>query len=109
MMRSKYSALIRSPCGLSPSARFPLWPDGLQRVELAWARLRVKTFSYSYLALYPNPLSRNLVRYCSPHEHRKIHHKHVYDVDGIGFSVVEVSDRIWPHVDEFIDEMLEKF
>lgn len=78
-------------------------------VDISWARPRVKTFSYSYHAFYPKPLSRNLIRYCSPHEHRKVHHKHVYGVDGINSAVVEVSDRIWPHVDEFINEVLESF
>ena len=77
-------------------------------LDTEYARPRARTFSYSYHALYAKPNARNLIRYCSPHGHRPIHHKHVYHLNGT-YDVIEVPERTWPHVSEFLDEVLSVF
>lgn len=77
-------------------------------VDTDYKRPRARTFSYSYHALTPKPNPRNLLRYCSPHEHRPHHHKHVYRVDGT-YDVSEVPETDWPHVSDFLDEVLATF
>ncbi len=74
-------------------------------LDIEYSRPRARTFSYSYHALTPKPNARNLMRYCSPHEHRPHHHKHLYYSDGT-YNVLDVPDRTWPHVSEFLDEVL---
>lgn len=74
-------------------------------LDTEYVRPRARTFAYSYHALTPKPNARNLLRYCSPHDHRPHHHKHVYNLDGT-YNVVEVVERNWPHVSEFLDEVL---
>jgi hypothetical protein len=75
-------------------------------IDIEYARPKARTFAYSYHALIPKPNARNLIRYCSPHDHRPHHHKHVYDLSG-GFLAFPVPEGSWPHVNEFIDEVLE--
>lgn len=77
-------------------------------IDTDFARPRARTFGYSYHALLAKPISRNLIRYCSPHEHRPIHHKHIYHIDGT-YDVIEVPERAWPYVSEFFDEVLSIF
>lgn len=77
-------------------------------LDIDFARPRARTFSYSYHALYPMPLGQNLLRYCSPHDHRPIHHKHTYKQDGT-FTVQEINENTYPHINEFFDECLKSF
>lgn len=71
-------------------------------------RLRAKTFAYSYSANLPNPDGRNLIRYCSPHEdHNKFHHKHDYTTNPT--TVSKIGSDEYPHVNEFLHEVLESF
>ena len=77
-------------------------------LNIEYVRPQARTFAYSYHALTPKPNARNLLRYCSPHEHRPHHHKHVYHSDGT-YDVLDVPERTWPHVNEFLDEVLSKY
>ncbi len=77
-------------------------------LDTEYARPRARTFGYSYHALWPKPDARNLIRYCSPHEHRPQHHKHIYRADG-SYQVLDVARDSWPHVNEFLDEVLKSF
>ncbi len=77
-------------------------------LDIEFKRPQARTFSYSYHALTPKPNARNLLRYCSPHEHRPHHHKHVYHLDGT-YDVLDVPERTWPHVNEFLDEVLSQY
>ena len=77
-------------------------------LDIGYKRPRARTFDYSYHALRPRPLGLNLIRYCSPHDHRPFHHKHVYDDEG-KLETVEVPDGAWPHVSEFFDEVLGRY
>jgi hypothetical protein len=74
-------------------------------IDITFARPRARIFAYSYHALTPKPNARNLIRYCSPHDHRPTHHKHIYQLDG-SYNVIEVSRTGFPHVSEFFDEVL---
>lgn len=77
-------------------------------LDIEFKRPRARTFSYSYQALTPKPNARNLLRYCSPHEHRPHHHKHIYHMDGT-YDVLDVPEGTWPHVNEFLDEVLAQY
>lgn len=77
-------------------------------IDISYARPRARTYDYSYHALLPKPLGLNLMRYCSPHEHRPFHHKHVYDRDGL-HQVIQVAEGAWPHISDFIAEVLANF
>lgn len=71
-------------------------------------RLRAKTYGYTYSANLPNPDGRNLIRYCSPHEdHNQFHHKHDFTVDPP--IITKVGEDEYPHVSEFLNEVLESF
>jgi hypothetical protein len=71
-------------------------------------RLRAKTFAYSYNANLPNPDGRNLIRYDSPHDdHSQFHHKHEFTNSPP--QVIRIGDDEYPHVGEFIKEVLERF
>ncbi len=77
-------------------------------VEEYRGRLRARTFAYSYNANLPNPDGRNLIRYCSPHDdHNQFHHKHDFTVDPETITKVDEDD--YPHVGEFLNEVLEFF
>ncbi len=78
-------------------------------------RPRARTFSYSYSAIRPG--SANLIRYCSPHDdghlkgsapHHEFHHRHDFTKDPKGQITILGSDD-WPHVSEFLDEVLRTF
>lgn len=77
-------------------------------LDIDYARPRARTFDHSYHAFRPKPLSRNLIRYCSPHDHRPFHHKHLYKDDG-SVDVIKIPEGVWPHVSEFFDEVLNAF
>ena len=66
-----------------------------------------KTFFYSYHVRYAQS-DENILRYCGPDEHRPYHHKHVYKND-VEFKVEKVRDNEWPHVNEFLDEIINHY
>ena len=74
-----------------------------------WAR----TYGYSYNANIPG--GKNLIRYDSPHDdadstpidHHKFHHKHDYTKDPP--EIVRIPEDQWPHVNEFLLEVLSRF
>lgn len=68
-----------------------------------------KTYSYSYHSWRSKGKgAENLIRYCSPHEvHNKFHHKHVYKNNQQVTTKIEDDD--WPHVSEFLDEIIENY
>lgn len=77
-----------------------------------------KTFSYRYHANLPD--GRALLRYCSPDDpamkmdpkdHHTFHHKHVFDHLGNEINVVNVGSHPeeWPHVSDFLNELLMNF
>ncbi len=66
-----------------------------------------KLYSYSYHAWSKSSL-KNLVRYCSPHtEHNKFHHRHDYSVSPM--KTTRVNDDEYPHVSEFLQEVIDSF
>ncbi len=68
-----------------------------------------KTFTYSYHARYADSkIGGNIIRYCSEHGHRPYHHKHIYKQDG-SFDVLKIQEDEFPHVNEFLDELIENF
>ncbi len=70
-------------------------------------RLQARTVAYSYNANLPNPNGQNLIRYCSPHEdHNQFHHKHIFMPTP---QVLKIEDDEYPHVGEFLNEVLETF
>lgn len=75
-----------------------------QNIEYKPERI-TETYGYSYHA-WLTKTNENLVRYCSPHEtHNKFHHKHIYK-NGEELKIEKVGDDDWPHVNEFLDEVL---
>lgn len=74
-------------------------------------RPRARTYDYTYSASVPG--GEKLFRYCSPHEdvkpnapdHHKFHHKHVFK--GGKEVILKIGEDRWPHVNEFIQEVLE--
>lgn len=77
-------------------------------IDIDYARRRARTYDYSYHAFLPKPVGLNLVRYCSPHEHRPYHHKHLYNEDG-SYQIAIVANEAWPHVSDFFEEVLRSF
>lgn len=78
-------------------------------------RPRARTFEYRYAASRPN--QSPLIRYCSPHgnweeegtaPHHRYHHKHDYTKNPKG-DVTILGDDDWPHVGEFLEEVLQRF
>ncbi len=78
-------------------------------------RPRARTYSYSYSAISPG--RHTLIRYCSPHDdahvegsasHHRFHHKHDFARSSQGVITLLGSDE-WPHVSEFLDEVLQSF
>ncbi len=78
-------------------------------------RPRARTFKYSYNANIPG--GGELIRYCSPHEdweeegsapHHRRHHKHDFRKNPKG-EITLIGDNDWPHVGEFIEEILLMF
>lgn len=74
-------------------------------------RPMARTFDYTYSANYPKGSA--LIRYCSPHydidnpnapDHHKFHHKHDFRA-GIE-RITRIDDDGWPHVGEFLNEVL---
>jgi len=79
-------------------------------------REQARTFGYSYNANRPG--LGNLIRYDSPDPadeicraaipyHHRFHHKHEW-TSGVE-HILRISDDAWPHVDEFLGEVLSKF
>jgi hypothetical protein len=77
-----------------------------------------KAYSYRYHANLPD--GRALLRYCSPDDpnlkvdpknHHTFHHKHIFDHLGTEVKVVDVQNRSeeWPHVSDFLNELLSTF
>ena len=72
------------------------------------AKLQARTIGYTYSANRPNPDGKNLIRYCSPHDdHNQYHHKHDFTVNPA--QVHKIADDAWPHVGEFLHEVLLTF
>ncbi|MBI3295878.1 MAG: hypothetical protein HYZ71_14225 [Deltaproteobacteria bacterium] len=77
-------------------------------------RRRARTYTYTYSANYPG--QSEIIRYCGPHgdereagaPHHKRHHKHDYRKDPKG-EVILLGDDEWPHVGEFLQEVLSSF
>ena len=78
-------------------------------------RLRARTSGYSYNANRPGV--GNLIRYDSPDLavtvaqstpfHHQFHHKHDW-TSGVE-QIIRISDDNWPHVHEFLNEVLSTF
>lgn len=79
---------------------------------------KAKTFSYRYHVNLPD--GRALVRYCSPDDpndiidpqnHHTFHHKHIFDSHGKEIRVenVTANGKSWPHVGDFLTEVLTTF
>jgi hypothetical protein len=65
-----------------------------------------RTVGYSYQAWIKG--GKNLIRYCSPHEsHNKFHHKHDYQKDPN--NPIPINGDSWPHINEFLDELIDNF
>lgn len=63
-----------------------------------------KLSEYSYHAWYKSS-GNNILRYCSPHpDHNKFHHRHDYTV--IPLRTTQVGKDEWPHVSEFLEELI---
>jgi hypothetical protein len=65
-----------------------------------------RTFSYSYNV---SDSVGSIFRYCSPHHHRKYHHKHVYDLitrNESKKSPLRIGEDEYPHINEVIEELL---
>ena len=72
------------------------------------SKLKARTLGYSYSANKPNPDGRNLIRYCSPHpDHNRFHHRH--DYTKVPTEVIRIGDDAFPHVGEFLNEVLRTF
>lgn len=77
-----------------------------------------RTYSYRYHANLPD--GRELIRYCSPDDpnsvlnpkdHHTFHHKHVFDSNGVQIKVINIEGNgdEWPHVSDFLNEVLSSF
>ena len=65
-----------------------------------------RTVGYTYQAWIKG--GNNIIRYCSPHEtHNKFHHKH--DFINQPNTVIQIGIDNWPHVNEFLDEIIYNF
>ena len=65
-----------------------------------------RTEGYSYQAWIKS--GNNLIRYDSPHEaHNKFHHKH--DYVNSRTDIIPIKNDEWPHVSEFLDEVINNF
>jgi hypothetical protein len=78
-------------------------------------RPQARTYSYKYSANQPG--GKKLIRYCSPHDdweeegsapHHKHHHKHDFTGNPKG-DITLLGNDDWPHVGEFIEEVLSLF
>jgi hypothetical protein len=78
-------------------------------------RTRARTFGYTYSANLPG--KGELIRYCGPHgdweeegsaPHHKRHHKHDFRKNPKG-EVSLLGEDDWPHVGEFLEEVLSSF
>lgn len=78
-------------------------------------RARARTYSYKYSANQPG--GKKLIRYCSPHEdweeegsaaHHKHHHRHDFTKNPKG-EITLLGNDGWPHVGEFLEEVLSSF
>jgi hypothetical protein len=66
-----------------------------------------KLFNYSYHAWEKKP-PKNLIRYCGPHQnHNTFHHCHDYTVKPM--RTIKIPDDKYPHVSEFLKEVIESF
>jgi len=71
-----------------------------------------RTYGYSYHCWQKNGdgTDQNLIRYCSPHpDHNKFHHKHEYLATSAQSKLIRIDDDEWPHVNEFLDEVIKRF
>ena len=63
-----------------------------------------RTEGFSYQAWFKGN-GGNIIRYCSPHDsHNQFHHKH--DYTKIPPEVLKIEAGKWPHVSEFLDEII---
>ena len=69
----------------------------------------VKLNNYKYHA-YFHKTGINIIRYDSPHGgHNQFHHKHTYGFLGNEIKIDPVRNDDWPHVHEFLDEVIQNF
>lgn len=66
-----------------------------------WPMVRTKSYTYTAICTKTN---KYLLRYCSPHEHRKYHH--VHKTIGKKKHIITLNIEDVPHVSEFFDEVL---
>lgn len=65
-----------------------------------------RTYAYSYQSWIKG--GHSLLRYCSPHEtHNQFHHKHIYHLRGDVLEII--NDDSWPHVSEFLEELIHHY
>lgn len=63
-----------------------------------------RTEGFSYQAWFKGN-GGNIIRYCSPHDsHNQFHHKHNYTK--IPPEVLKIEAGKWPHVSEFLGEII---
>lgn len=71
-----------------------------------------RTNSYTYHCwrkLSNKTADESLIRYCSPHEtHNKFHHKHEDLAVPPQPCLIKTGEN-WPHVSEFLDEVINRF
>ena len=66
-----------------------------------------KLYAYSYHSWFKET-NKNILRYCSPHEdHNKFHHRHDYTHDPM--RTIKINEDEWPHVSEFLEEIIKNF
>lgn len=78
-------------------------------VQPGVTRKIARTYGYSYNCWKKvGGLKTRLIRYCSPHlDHNKFHHKHDFTVNPS--TVTKIGNDEWPHVSDFLDEVISKF
>lgn len=112
---------------IAPKIVFTTWKGTTVHVSLKkditiratkLGRREAKTYSYRYHANLPSGLP--LIRYCSPDDPRSIqdpnnhhtfHHRHIFDHLGNQTRVenVTTAEGGWPHVGDFLNEVLSVF
>jgi len=77
-------------------------------LEQQHGRLMAKTFRYAYGVFRPNPDGSQLIRYNSPHDdHNQFHHRHDHTVNPA--VITRIGEDEYPHVGEFLNEVLTTF
>lgn len=80
-------------------------------IEEGIRKKKARTYGYSYQCWRKlgNGTDESLIRYCSPHlNHNKFHHKHEDLAVPPQPILIKTGDE-WPHVSEFLDEVIKRF